>query len=180
MEDLMTAPMPKNSSSLEKKSDSPEINSGQESQDKDLKKLKRIKQTTLTKKVWRGFALFIAFIIIVQIVVADKYDTQVLVIEGNRAVGVNPTTESLDFGDMSADKSVTRFINLQAAGVDTFISVWKFGSIAELIKLNKNNFTMKEGDSEKLEFSLYMPPSAPVGETYTGSVWIFKLPKQLW
>ncbi len=53
----------------------------------------------------------------------------------------------------------------------------KFGSIAELVKVNENNFTLRKGDEKKLEFSLYMPPSAPVGEKYTGQVWIFKLPK---
>jgi len=39
---------------------------------------------------------------------------------------------------------------------------------------------MKKGDEEKLEFSLYMPPSAPIDKTYAGYVWIFKLPKIFW
>ncbi len=119
----------------------------------------------------------ILFIAIVQIVVADKYTAQVAVIEGEKKVGVNPTTEKLDFGDLSADTSATRYISLKAGGASTYVSVLKFGSIAELIKLNENNFTMKEGDQERLEFTLYMPPSAPAGEKYTGSVWIFKIPK---
>ena len=78
---------------------------------------------------------------------------------------------------MSADTSATRYISLQAGGMDTLIMVWKFGSIAELIKLNKNNFTISEGQKERLEFTLYMPPSAPVGEKYEGRVWVFKVPR---
>lgn len=119
----------------------------------------------------------IFFIIIVQIAVADKYSAQVLVIEGEKKVGVNPTVEKLDFGDLSADTTATRYVTLNASGINTYIYVWKFGSISELIKLNKNNFTIKKGQEEKLEFSLYMPPSAPIDKKFSGYVWIFKVPK---
>ena len=108
---------------------------------------------------------------------ADKYKAQVLVIEGEKKVGVNPTEESLDFGDLSADTSATRYIKLNAGGMSTFIYVLKFGSIAELIDISENGFTLNKGDEKKLEFSLYMPSSAPIGEKYTGRVWIFKVPK---
>ncbi|PJA10938.1 hypothetical protein COX67_02390 [Candidatus Falkowbacteria bacterium CG_4_10_14_0_2_um_filter_36_22] len=129
------------------------------------------------RKILLIVLLAIVIIAIAQIAVADKYTAQVQVIEGEKKVGVNPTGEKLDFGDLSADTAAVRYVTLKAGGVNTYITVWKFGSIAELIKLNKNNFTMKKGDEEKLEFSLYMPPSAPIDKTYAGYVWIFKLPK---
>jgi hypothetical protein len=128
------------------------------------------------KKVLLVILAVIIFLAIVQIAVAEKYAAQVVVIEGEKKVGVNPTGERLDFGDLSADTAATRYITLKAGGVNTYIMVWKFGPIAELIKLNKNNFTMKKGDEEKLEFTLYMPPSAPIEKKYTGYVWIFKIP----
>lgn len=134
------------------------------------------KRSLLKIIVWIMVAVLV-FFIIVQIAVADKYEAQVIVIEGEKKVGVNPTTERLDFGDLSFDTSATRYVSLQAGGMDTFVYVMKFGSIAELIDLNKNGFTMREGDEERLEFSLYMPPSAPVGEKFTGGVWVFKIPK---
>ncbi|MCK5459965.1 hypothetical protein KAI52_02535 [Candidatus Parcubacteria bacterium] len=137
---------------------------------------KKPKRTTLKRIIWAIIGVLI-FIIIVQVAIADKYSAQVLVIEGEKKVGVNPTDERLDFGDLSADTSATRYVTLNAGGIDTFIFVLKFGSIAELVKLSENNFTMKKGDEKKLEFSLYMPVSAPIGEKYTGFVWIFKLPK---
>jgi len=135
------------------------------------------KKSSLLKKIIWGIIILILFIIVVQIAVADKYTAQVQVIEGEKKVGVNPTSERLDFGDLSADTAANRYVTLNAEGLDTYIMVIKFGSIAELIKLNKNNFTIRKGDVERLEFSLYMPPSAPVGNKYTGYVWIFKLPK---
>lgn len=131
----------------------------------------------LFKKIIWGIVVLILLVATIQIVVADKYSAQVLVIEGEKKVGVNPTTEKLDFGDLSADTTATRYITLNASGIETYILVWKFGGIAELIKLNKNNFTIRKGETEKLEFSLYMPPSAPIDNKYTGYVWIFKLPK---
>ena len=137
------------------------------------------KKKSIGKKIMWGIVALLVFIITVQIMVADKYSAQVIVIEGEKKVGVNPTTEKLDFGDLSADTSATRYVTLAAGGIDTQIIVWKMGAIAELIKLNKNNFTITEGQTEKLEFSLYMPPSAPIGEKYEGKVWIFKIPK-LW
>ena len=135
------------------------------------------KKIGLGKKILWIVIAIIAFIILIQILVADKYSAQVMVIDGTKQVGVNPTTEKLDFGDLSADTAATRYVNLKASGVDTYIWVWKMGSIAELIKLNANNFVISNGQEKRLEFSLFMPPSAPVGEKYTGNVWVFKIPK---
>ncbi len=112
-----------------------------------------------------------------QIVVADKYQAQVIVIEGEQKVGVNPTTESLDFGDLSGDTSAVRRINLKAAGMDTFVHISKFGEIGELIKVSENNFILEKGDEKKIELTMYMPPSAPANKKYAGQVWVFKLPK---
>ena len=142
-------------------------------------KTKEKKKMSLGRKIMWILIIVIIFVLAVQAAVADRYHAQVAVIAGEKKVGVNPTTENLDFGDLSGDTSATRYITLSAGGMDTRIIVWKTGSIAELIKLNKNNFTISEGQTERLEFTLYMPPSAPVGEKYTGSVWIFKIPK-LW
>jgi len=155
-----------------------ELKSNQEEARQTDKTSERKKSGLIKKIIW-GFVGLIVFVGIIQIIVADKYQAQVLVIEGEKKVGVNPTTERLDFGDLSGDTSATRYIALNAGGAETFISVFKFGSIAELIDLSENNFTIKEGEEKRLEFNLYMPPSAPVGEKYTGWVWLFKLPK-LW
>lgn len=129
------------------------------------------------KKIIWGIIGVLVFIVVVQIAVADKYKAQVLVIEGEKKVGVNPTTESLDFGDLTGGASAVRYINLNAGGINTIIYVWKFGSIAELIELDDNNFVLKKDDKKRLELNLYMPPSAPIGTKYDGHVWIFKIPK---
>jgi hypothetical protein len=128
--------------------------------------------------VW-AVAAVVILVLGMQIVIADKYKVQVQVIAGEKKVGVNPTTEMLDFGDMSADTSATRSISLNASGADTRIHVSTFGAASDLIKINENDFTMKKGDEKKIELAMYMPPSAPVGKWYKGWVLVFKTP-QLW
>jgi cold shock CspA family protein len=129
------------------------------------------------KKIMWGVIIFIVLIIVVQIMIADKYKMQVQVIEGEKKVGVNPTTEMLDFGDLSADTSATRLITMKAGGMDTFVHISTLGGAAELVKVSENNFTMKSGDEKKIEFAMYMPKSAPKGKWYKGNVLIFKIPK---
>ena len=134
------------------------------------------KKHILKKIVW-GIVALVIMVALIQILVADKYQAQVAVIGGEGNVGLNPTVRKLDFGDLSGDASAARHITLNAGGMDTYIFIWKFGSISELMKLSSNNFIMKKGDKKELELSVYMPPSAPVGDKYTGWVWIFKVPK---
>jgi len=134
------------------------------------------KKHILKKIVW-GIVALVIMVGVVQVLVADKYQAQVAVVGGEGNVGLNPTVRKLDFGDLSGDASAARHITLNAGGMDTYIFIWKFGSIAELMKLSSNNFIMKKGDKKELELSVYMPLSAPVGEKYTGQVWIFKVPK---
>lgn len=108
---------------------------------------------------------------------ANKYSAQVVVIEGEGKVGVNPTDESLDFGDMSPGTTAVRRISLQnGTAIPVYVAVFRLGSINDLMKLDKNFFTLKGNESTKLEFTTYMPASAPVGDTLSGRVFIFKIP----
>jgi cold shock CspA family protein len=135
------------------------------------------KKANWLKRVVYGVIIIILLLLAIQVVIADKYQMQVQVIAGEKKVGVNPTTEMLDFGDLSADTSATRLVTMSAGGKDTFVHITKFGSAADLVKVSTNNFTMKSGDEKKIEFAMYMPPSAPVGKWYKGWIMIFKIPK---
>lgn len=135
------------------------------------------KKVSWFKRIGYGLAVLIIILVAMQIVIADKYQAQVAVIAGEKKVGVNPTTERLDFGDLSGDTSATRLVTMKAGGMDTFVHISKFGGVAELIKVSENNFTMKKGDEKKLEFAMYMPLSAAVDAKYSGWVYIFKIPK---
>ena len=135
-------------------------------------------------KIVSGIVIVILVLIIgVQIVLADKYKAVVNVvpeIEGERGlekvVGLNPTEESLDFGDLSRDLTMTRFVNIKSEGnMPVFVMVWKFGEVSDLIKLNKNYFKLNPGEEFRLEFTIYVPPSAE-HRKYSGNVWIFKIP----
>ena len=116
-------------------------------------------------------------LVVIQVVNAAKYRMVVNVVEGENIMGVNPLADKLDFGDLSRNNGMTRYVTMKSAGgIETYIMVWKFGEIADLVKLNKNNFVLNSGDEVKLAFEIQIPPSAPV-KKYSGWVWIFRLPK---
>ncbi len=112
-----------------------------------------------------------------QVYLAEKYEAHVRVISDKDKIGVNPTSTSIDFGDLAGDTAAIRYVTLKSEGMKTFIYVMKFGAIAELIDISENKFTLKKGEEKKIEFQLYLPPSASQGTEYLGRVWIFKIPK---
>lgn len=121
--------------------------------------------------------LLIIFFVFYIVLDANKYSAQVIVIEGEGKVGVNPTDESLDFGDMSPGTTAVRRVSIEnGTPIGVYVAVIRLGSINDLMKLNENFFTLKGGESIKLEFATYMPASAPIGEKMSGKVYIFKIP----
>lgn len=108
---------------------------------------------------------------------ANKYRAEVLVIEGEGRVGINPTTESLDFGDLSRGTSAIRRVDIEnQTPVPMWIAVVRIGKISELMDLDKNYFVLRPGVADTIAFTVYMPASAQVGAKYTGRVFIFRIP----
>jgi len=108
---------------------------------------------------------------------ANKYTAQVLAIEGAGKVGVNPTTERLDFGDLSPGTSAVRRVEIEnGTAIPMYVAVVRFGSINDLMKLDKSFFVVPARRADEVEFTVYMPASAPIGEKLTGRVFIFKIP----
>ncbi len=108
---------------------------------------------------------------------ANKYRAHVLVVAGEGRVGINPTTESLDFGDLSRGTSAIRRVNIENnTPIPMWIAVVRTGGIGELMDLNRNYFTMPGLTRDRIEFTVYMPASAEIGKTYSGRVYIFRIP----
>ena len=121
--------------------------------------------------------IIIALLVVVQIVNAAKYKMVVNVVEGENIMGINPLADKLDFGDLSRNNGMTRYVTMKSEGeISTYVVVWKLGGIADLVKLNKNNFVLEPGEEVKLSFEINIPPSAPI-EQYSGWTIIFRLPK---
>lgn len=131
----------------------------------------------IIKKILIVIGIIIAVFVVVQIVNAAKYKMVVNVVEGENIMGVNPLADKLDFGDLSRNNGMTRYVTLKSGGgASTYIIVWKFGGIAELVKLSKNYFVLKSGEEVKLAFEITIPPSAQV-KKYSGWTVIFRIPK---
>jgi hypothetical protein len=84
----------------------------------------------------------------------------------------------LDFGDLSQGTTAVRRVTVSNNTVvpHTFV-VMKVGKIADLIDIDKNNFTLTKGQQETIELSAYIPASAEIDEIYTGRVYVFKVPR---
>lgn len=109
---------------------------------------------------------------------ANKYRATVRVIEGEGRVGVNPTDEQLDFGDLSPGTSAVRRVNVvNGTPMPVFIAIVKMGEIASLIDIDANYFTLPARADQKIEFSMYMPASGKIDYIYDGRVYLFKIPK---
>ena len=108
---------------------------------------------------------------------ASKYEAQVIVIEGEGKVGINPTTERLDFGDLSPGTSAVRKVDVEnGTGMPIYVWVMRFGSINDLMKIDDASFVLPGKQAKQIEFTTYMPASAPIGQKLTGRVFIFKIP----
>ncbi len=108
---------------------------------------------------------------------ANKYKALVRVVAGSDKVGVNPTDQALDFGDLSRGTSAVRRVAIEnGTSLPLYIFAVRTGDIRTLIKLDKNYFRLAPRSSDKIEFSLYMPASAEIDREYSGRIYLFKVP----
>lgn len=129
------------------------------------------------KKILIGILAVLLLIVVVQIVNAAKYKMIVNVVAGENVMGINPLADKLDFGDLSRNNGMTRYVTLKSGGgMPVYIAVFKLGEISDLVKIDKNFFTLKPGEEVKLAFEIQIPPSAEI-KKYGGWTVIFRLPK---
>ena len=117
--------------------------------------------------------LFVAYVS----VDANKYKAMVRVIEGEGKVGINPTDQALDFGDLSRGTSAVRKVTLENNSfLPMKVVTWRRGAIAGLMDIDKSSFRLEKGAKGTIEFTTYIPASAKIGEIYQGKVVIFRIP----
>lgn len=135
-------------------------------------------ETLRTRDKVVGILVLVIFLFVFYVVLdANKYPALVRAVEGEGTVGVNPTDQALDFGDLSRGTSAVRRVDIQNdTPIPMFIMTFKTGDIASLIDINKNFFRLEPRGGEKLSFTLYMPASAEIDQTYKGRVYLFKVP----
>ena len=131
------------------------------------------------KTILLAILAIILLVFVVQIVNAAKYKMVVNVVEGENIMGINPLADKLDFGDLSRNNGMTRYVTLKSGGgIATYILVLKLGEISDLVKVNQSYFTLNPGEEVKLAFEISIPPSAETRQ-YSGWTVIFRLPKIL-
>lgn len=125
-----------------------------------------------------GIILIVIFLFVFYVVLdANKYRALVHIIPGEGKVGVNPTTESLDFGDLSPGMSQVRKVKINnGIFMPVYVMIWKTGGISELMTISDNYFKVKPREEKEVEFPVYVPASAVIDSNYTGRVYLFKIP----
>ena len=132
---------------------------------------------SLIKKILLIILAIIALVLVVQFVNAGKYRMIVNVVAGDNVVGINPLADNLDFGDLSRNNGMTRYVSMKNNGkMEIRVMAIKFGEISDLVRLDKNNFILKPGEEVKLAFEIKIPPSAQT-KKYTGWAIVFRIPK---
>ncbi|OGZ44858.1 MAG: hypothetical protein A3J54_00330 [Candidatus Ryanbacteria bacterium RIFCSPHIGHO2_02_FULL_45_13b] len=138
---------------------------------------KKTEKLTFMEKVFACFSLFVFLFIFYVTLDANKYEAQVRAMEGEGRVGVNPTSERLDFGDLSRGTAAVRTVTVtNDTFIPFFVSVVRVGAISNLMDVEPNNFILRKDTEERIEFTTYMPASAEVDHMYTGRVFVFKIP----
>lgn len=137
----------------------------------------RSERVSTWRKIWVGIAA-VAFLYLFYITLdANKYKATVLVVAGEGKVGINPTTEVLDFGDLSPGTQAVRRVQVEnGTPIPMYVFAVRFGDVNDLMKLDKNYFVLPGNHTERIEFTVYMPASAPVGQRLNGRVYLFKVP----
>ena len=131
------------------------------------------------KIVLLGLGVVVAIFAIVQFINAAKYEMVVNVVEGENVLGLNPTTERLDFGDLSRNNGIARQISIEnGGGMNIVVVAFKFGELASLVKLDRNFFVLKPGEEAQISLEVSIPPSAET-KKYDGRIWVFRLPKPI-
>jgi len=131
---------------------------------------KRIKILIIFFAVFAGLAGFAA-------ANASAYKMAVNIIDEMDAIGVNPTTSTLDFGNLPRNNGAVRYITVSNSGkIPVYLMILKYGGLSDLVKVNKSFLTINPGEEEKLSFMLSIPSSART-KKYFGNVLIFHFPK---
>jgi len=124
--------------------------------------------------------LFVILFVAVEIGSTQSFSVEVVVVPEEDFVGLNPTTESLDFGDMSNGTAQARYLNLSNEGsLPTRVSVIVTGDVRDFVKVSDAFFTMDPGDSTRVEFTLVVPATVPE-KKYTGRVLVLRTPWSPW
>lgn len=134
---------------------------------------------SIYKKILIGVGGLLVLMLAVQVVNAAKYRMVVNVVEGENIMGVNPTDEKLDFGDLSRNNRMRRQVVLQnGGGLSTYVLVLKAGPISHLVNVEPSFFVLEPGAEQKINFEIFIPPSAET-KKYSGWTWVFRVPKPI-
>ena len=145
--------------------------------------LSRYRPHTRKQYVYLGLVVFLGLLAMLQCRWTQTYSTQVLVLRAvagsETSIGVNPTTERLDFGDLQQGLSETRFVTLENGRLPNRVTIIIYGGIRDFISVDDAFFTMDPNETRRIEFHIAVPSNAET-KVHRGRVMIFRTPWLPW
>lgn len=144
---------------------------------------------SISIRKWRGWQIAVVIIVFILVVLAGvlipfttSYSSQVIAVEAGGSIGINPSTDRIDFGDMPSGTSVAKAVTLESGGDSSAsIRIFIIGGIGSLIKVEPStSFKMEPGESQQVIFRLSMPATAVPGTKFSGRIFILRLPGGFW
>lgn len=137
-----------------------------------------------TRRRWAfyAFLLLLALFVLFEWRSTITYSAQVLVLErtDELIIGLNPTTERIDFGDLTQGSSQVRPLVLENNGFLPFrFTIITTGSISQFMSVSDAFFTLHPGETKNVDFILVLPPNAEP-RMYTGQVFVLRVPWSPW
>lgn len=124
-----------------------------------------------------GVSIATFFIIIVLFILFSsvRYGASVSVISGVSSVA--SSVDSLDFGSLAPETSVTRLVIVEnKTPIPMRIIVRSSGKLAKIMRFNKNYFRVPAGNGTGVELNISVPRSTAPGTEIKGGITVFKIP----
>ncbi len=137
-----------------------------------------------TKRQWATYALIalVAVFALFECRATATYSAQVVVTAatGESNIGINPTTESLDFGDLTQGLGLSKYLQVDNGGIiPVRVVIIVRGDIGPFMDVHSQSFTLTPREHRRVEFALSVPPTA-APRKYSGRVIILRFPWSPW
>lgn len=145
--------------------------------------LSRFRPRTRKQYLVLGLILLIALFGSIQCRWTATYSAQVVVlpapVDNEISIGLNPTTERLDFGDLPQGLTQSRFVTLENGRIPTRVTIVIYGGIRDFISVDDAFFIMDPNETRRVQFDIAPPFNAEI-KKHTGRVVIVRTPWLPW
>lgn len=127
------------------------------------------------KKIIIAVIILVLAFFVFEIASGSSYKMTVNVIDKSNFIGVNPSTELLDFGDLAKNYNAVKYVKIANTGkIPSYMLILGTGEISKFIEKGETFFSVSPGEEKEISFTINIPPTAE-NKKYNGKIYIFHL-----